>query len=326
MSDKLNNPHDQFFRAAFSRPDVARSFLTNYLPIEIVEKFDLDRLEITQESFVDDDLKPHHTDLLFRLELKSGGAAFVYVLLEHKSYPDELAAFQVLKYLVRIWEKSLRSGKTKKLPPVLPVVLYHGKTKWQINRQFADLFENADSFARFTPHFEYELCDLSEFDADKLKGEAFLQATVFALQNAFSKTLAERIFELWHLFKLKREKETVEFIAIVVRYLLAANDFITADDIKKSLKEAFPEWEEIMTQAYREILQQGIQQGIQQGGQQQTSKIAVRLLEKRFGAIDADSAQQIQQLSLEKAEQLSEDLLDFTGIEDLTEWLNRKEN
>ena len=81
-----------------------------------------------------------------------------------------------------------------------------------------------------------------------------------------------------------------------------------------------------MTQAYREILEQGIQKGIEQGGQQQTAKIAVRLLEKRFGAIDGDAARQIQSLSLENAEQLSEDLLDFTGIEDLTEWLNKKEN
>ena len=100
MPEEISNPHDLFFRAAFSRLDVARDFLKNYLPPEIAGKFDLATLEIAQESFTDEHLKAHQTDFLFRIQLKTGEDAFVFILLEHKSYADELAAFQLLRYML----------------------------------------------------------------------------------------------------------------------------------------------------------------------------------------------------------------------------------
>ena len=45
----------------------------------------------------------------------------VYILFEHKSYADRLTSFQLLRYLVRIWERMLRQGEP--LAPVIPLVL-----------------------------------------------------------------------------------------------------------------------------------------------------------------------------------------------------------
>jgi hypothetical protein len=42
------------------------------------------------------------------MQRKDGGQAYAYVLAEHKSGPDRDTAFQVLRYLMRIWEKSWR--------------------------------------------------------------------------------------------------------------------------------------------------------------------------------------------------------------------------
>ena len=39
-------------------------------------------------SFVDEELRQHHSDVLFRVRLKTGSDAFAYVLLEHKSSSD----------------------------------------------------------------------------------------------------------------------------------------------------------------------------------------------------------------------------------------------
>lgn len=49
--DKINNPHDNFFRKTWSDPMVARDFLANYLPEKIVKHIDLDRLKIQSGSF-----------------------------------------------------------------------------------------------------------------------------------------------------------------------------------------------------------------------------------------------------------------------------------
>ena len=53
----IANPHDKFFKEALSRRDVARDFILNYLPADIVAFLDIDSLVINKDSFVDKDLK-----------------------------------------------------------------------------------------------------------------------------------------------------------------------------------------------------------------------------------------------------------------------------
>lgn len=50
--NELSNPHDSFFKEIFSRPEVARDFLQNYLPPAVVEQLDMASLELRKDSFV----------------------------------------------------------------------------------------------------------------------------------------------------------------------------------------------------------------------------------------------------------------------------------
>ena len=109
MSD-LKNPHDSFFKELLSLPQNARDFLRYYLPADVVAEFDLRRLELVRDAFVDDSLKEHLADLLYRVKLKHGDDAFVFVLFEHKSAPDVWVAFQILRYIVRLWDEVANLG------------------------------------------------------------------------------------------------------------------------------------------------------------------------------------------------------------------------
>lgn len=135
----LGNPHDRFFKEVFGQPEIAADFLASYLPAALVGALDLTTLQLAKDSFIDDELQEHFSDLLYHLRLKNAGPRLsVYVLFEHKSAPDEWVAFQLLRYLVRIWEQSLSEG-AKKLPVIFPLVLYHGRTRWKIRPQFSAL-------------------------------------------------------------------------------------------------------------------------------------------------------------------------------------------
>jgi len=68
-------------------------------------------------------------DLLYHVNLHKQGDAYLYILLEHKSYPDPQTPFQLLRYLVRIWERDSREGED--LRPIVPVVVYHGQERWR---------------------------------------------------------------------------------------------------------------------------------------------------------------------------------------------------
>lgn len=99
MSD-ISNPHDNFFKELLSLPQNARDFLRYYLPPAIVAEFDLRQLELVKDAFVDAELQKHLADLLYRVKLKRGDEAFVFVLFEHKSAPDGWVALQILRYIV----------------------------------------------------------------------------------------------------------------------------------------------------------------------------------------------------------------------------------
>jgi predicted transposase/invertase (TIGR01784 family) len=95
----IRNPHDRFARELLSRQEVAADFLENYLPAEIATELDLSRLSLLNDSFVDDELREHLSDLLYRIGLKTGGEGYLYILVEHKSDFEKWAGVQWLRYL-----------------------------------------------------------------------------------------------------------------------------------------------------------------------------------------------------------------------------------
>jgi predicted transposase YdaD len=82
--------------------------------------------------------------------------------------------------------------------------------------------------------------------------------------------------------------------------------------------------EEVMQESviYQDILQKGLQQGLQQGKQEEALSLIIRLLTRRFGEIDSQLQERVQRLSLVQLEELSEALLDFEAVTNLTVWLD----
>ncbi len=85
---RRENLHDKFFRETFAQPALLTDFLRNYLPPTLAEALDWRQpVEVRNDTFVDEELREHFSDLLCRVNLKEGAALFVYVLIEHKSRP-----------------------------------------------------------------------------------------------------------------------------------------------------------------------------------------------------------------------------------------------
>jgi hypothetical protein len=62
-----------------------------------------------------------------------------------------------------------------------------------------------------------------------------------------------------------------------------------------------------------------------EGQQEQGAAMSLRLLNRRVGPIAIDLQAKVKALPLEQLDLLSEDLLDFSGLEDLVGWLERNE-
>jgi predicted transposase/invertase (TIGR01784 family) len=79
------------------------------------------------------------------------------------------------------------------------------------------------------------------------------------------------------------------------------------------------------SKVYREAKEEGIlqgrQEGRQEGQQQEAANLVLRLLRRRLGTISDELGNRISHLPLSVLEDLSEALLDFSSLDDLSAWL-----
>ena len=132
---EISNPHDRFFKDVLSRREAARDFVLYYLPADLAALLDVESLVVSKDSFVDKDLREHFSDILYQVDLKQGDSAYIYLLFEHKSYSDPLIALHLLRYMLRIWEQGVKQGKARPFSPIIPIVVYHGKSKWKTSKR-----------------------------------------------------------------------------------------------------------------------------------------------------------------------------------------------
>jgi predicted transposase/invertase (TIGR01784 family) len=329
---EIDNPHDKFFKEVFGQPDIAADFITNYLPAEVVAELDLSAPELVKDSFIDASLQEHFSDLLYKVKLRGVKAeAFIFFLFEHKSEPDKWVALQILRYLLEFWEREKRAGATR-LPPIFPVVFYHGKARWRVPANFNALvdFQAREYLKPFVPEYKYFLCDLSALEEQQIHGTPLLQTALLLMKNIRRKDLLAHLRRFWSRLKTISGERAGRFLSSCVRYVSAASKHLSADDAITTIRQEFALNEgEIMASLTKEWLQQGrqegleigIQQGIQVGRQQELVATCVRQLHRRIGIFPAPQEAQIRNLSVDQLIQLSEDLLDFSAAADLSNWL-----
>ncbi|CAN2042750.1 transposase [Candidatus Magnetomoraceae bacterium gMMP-15] len=262
---ELSSPHDKFFSEVFDRPEVGRDFLRNYLPVEIAEHIDFDSLELTKDSFIDKKLKKYFSDKLYKVKFSNGINLFFYTLVEHKSYAEKFVSFQLLQYIVRIWEsvikkheaekeearKKRKQGKQvpeieplKSLPPIIPIVLYHGASKWKIPYSFKSLIDSKTPVGldKYIPDFEYLLCDLSEYSDSEIKGVVIYQIGMLILKYIFRQELKERLPGILRMLNQLGSKQTaLEYLETIIEYLVKGTDKFTEKELGNALESALPE-------------------------------------------------------------------------------------
>jgi predicted transposase/invertase (TIGR01784 family) len=303
---EIRNPHDLFFREAFSRIEIAHDFIENYLPGEVVATLDLDTLELQKDSFVDPDLREHFSDLLYQVRLRDGSEANVYFLLEHKSSPDVQVAFQLLRYMVRIWERAQRE-KVKPLPPVIPIVVYHGREKWQVSENFNGLFEGTEALRPYWPDFRYELQDLSRLEENDLQGNLLLRATLLTLMRSFDPDLVEHLVDIFsYLAGLANRDLAIEFLQVVIIYISVTTKDMTAEQVNNAISAVFKDdGDAIMGGFVEELIEQGKKEGLEEG-QQALRNATLNLLRLRFDSVSPSINDRLRQITdLKVLEQLN---------------------
>ena len=142
--------HDRLFREVFAWTELAEAFLRFVLPKKVLEKLDLDGLPVEPKDFLSVIFRETRADMVYRVPiLGSEQTLCVYVLLEHKSYDDQLAIFQADQYAGQIGQNEVRRAQDEKrlnhdfkLSPVLVILFHHGESAFTGPSDVAGVYED----------------------------------------------------------------------------------------------------------------------------------------------------------------------------------------
>lgn len=321
-------PHDALFKATFSAPERAAELLRGALDPALAASIDWSSLALAPGSFVDEQLRSRHADLLFRVRL---GAHTIhpYILLEHKSTPDIWTLFQLLKYMVRIWEAQLVADPScTALAPIVPVVVYHGARGWTVATEFSALVDippGAELLRAYTPQFGCILADLSATASDALRSQdasAAVRLTLLALKETRGARDLPSLVRGWLglLRELLGEPGAEAARERIFRYLY---------DVRRREFEKFdlqavdtPHEDEafmalLAGDLIRKGVEQGRQQGLQQGLQQASQAFFLRLLRRKFPQVSAAHVARVEAADIAAVERWSDQLLTAVTLDEV---------
>lgn len=268
--------------------------------------------------------------MVFRVVI-SGKEGYISFLFEHKSYPDKAIAIQLLKYMAEIWETKMKKEEVSELPIVIPLVVYHGESKWRFPLHlggFLNGFEEMPQHVKeYLPNFHYLLYDLSDYSDEEIKGNAQLRIMLKLLRDVFTKSNEEFLQSFYEAIQALQEVEDkqkgIEFFEITLRYVFNAVRDLTKKDMEQIVQQietTFPEGSEVAMTLADILREEGMQEGLQKGrkeGVQALSKIALQQLTDKYGTLPEDLRENIRQADLATLETILQNIFKYQNIDEV---------
>ena len=234
-----SKPHDGFFKGLVAQPGVAEALIRERLPPEVVAMLGTRKPEVLPGTFVDEVLRGSQADQLVRVRTANGSPAYVYCLMEHKSCPDGRVAEQLLRYLARIWSAIGRDKpRPRFLPPVVPLVIYHGARPWPGPRRFSERLNVGPDVRRLVLDFPYFVFDMGRVPEDELSGNQALKAGLITMKYATRPRVQVQVLEA---VMVENRYLTRPAFELGMVYILSAYKQVDAATFWNTMRNVMPE-------------------------------------------------------------------------------------
>lgn len=316
----LTNPHDKFFRQMFSKKEIAAEFLENYLPENLLKIIDTKSLEISKDSFVDSDYIEYFSDIVYNVKIKEENA-YIYCLFEHKSYPQKDTAFQLLKYLVKLWELHRKQSTQKLLPVIIPILIYHGDKRYNIDKNFISIVNSRVNTEKYIPDFEFLFYDFSIYTDQQIIGSIQLQITLKIMHSIYTKNnLEQNLDEIFKLIKkLSNSKSILEYFTIGLKYILEIKNY-DLEVIQNKIDKIIPERSDILMTTADRLREEGMKKGKEE---EIIETITVLLGQKlEFNEFPDNLKEKLNKADLDTLILIRNNLLEINSLKELESYLN----
>jgi len=292
---------------------MVRDLLIGYAPGNWHENADFSTLIHVNGSYVSESGKQCYDDVVWRVNV-NGQWLWVYIILEFQSgQPDQWMALRMMEYVCQLALQITREKKKSELPegripPILPIVLYNGKSEWSAATDAVDCFiKPPGGLETFLPKLRYLLLDKYSLKRNRRKGIQNFADAVFRMEASYDKgevfavirELAEmlrapelkslrRAFNVWTKGLLKRQTRDSKIVETI-----------------DGIKDIFKEYD--MAEAVYEYWDDAIRD-------KGKAELLVRQLTRRFGQLPKWAATRVSKAKSAQLEEWADAVLDASNL------------
>ena len=252
-----------------------------------------------------------------------GNNIYIAFLFEHKSYRDKFTLVQVARYIIELWTKVIKANK-KELPIVIPIVIYHGQEKWNLETDIRKLIPDFETLPQYIkellPVMKYVLINITDHTEEKIwEYQPITRLVIRIFKYAFEekdKIIEEILLSIEEIGPKVPNEVLLPLIQVIFLYLSLLNKEIKEEDIIRKVKQSEGKGERILTilelreqkgieKGLQQGLQQGIEQGLQKGFFNAKRKIAINLLKM---GLSVEKVAQGAELTIKEVEELKKEV------------------
>jgi predicted transposase/invertase (TIGR01784 family) len=296
-----------------------RELIETFVTEDWVKDIDFSDCQKIDKSFVSEHYKETESDIIYKVKFKNQDA-YIYLLLEFQSTVVWYMALRMLNYVSNFYMDFVESHKkTRKLPPLFPLVLYNGNKKWTAATDFRDLLQQPDLLRQYAPQLHYFKIAENEYNSETLLKISNLVSMLFLTENNESTQLIAQ--QLLQLFDKQEDKQAISillnwFEQLTLRGKKSLTDYQVLEHIYHSKEEIKTMIDSNLEPYAQSFFIKGMQEGFQEGELKGLQKGELRgkregelnalilVLETRFGLLSTEQKSKLFALSQQVLPQL----------------------
>ena len=283
--------HDETYKLIFSQRAAVEELIRHFVGAGLADELDFDTLEPLPTDRISGGLVQRRSDLLCKVRFR-GDWLYLLILLEFQSESDAFMALRTLTYTCLTYEELIRRGEVRpgnELPPLLPVAVYNGQSRWRAAADVAELIAPVTGpLAQYLPSFRYLLLDLQRIGEKDPKSRDLVTSLGVMERNPTPENLLR---VLRGLFRRFRGPEFAELHQTLRSWVASAAEAwqISEADLARMMsctedEEMYERAKELRDQVHRD----GVRQGLEQGRAEGRVLLVRRFAARKFGAETAE--------------------------------------
>lgn len=210
--------HDKLAKIILKNKDEVAKFINNF--INPMEKIEGNNLIKYTNSFINRRYKYKEADLVYKLKDRE-----IFFLIEHQSSIDYNMPSRLLNYCIDIiyeWSRNNNMlARKKEYPIVVPIVVYTGKEKWIIPKDFSENQKDDYTYKDYKIRMKYNLIEINNIPNQVLLNEKSLFGYGMILEKSKGQDMLKENVEL--ILKNNPPKHILEKLQEIFVYLLSSS-------------------------------------------------------------------------------------------------------